>query len=223
MMIRRETLEFLRKLARNNNRAWFAKNRPLYEAARENVLDATMYLIGEIAKFDESVQGVGPDECLYRIFKDTRFSRDKSPYKTNFGSFIKSGGRSIPGAGYYLHLSPGDSFVSGGIYMPPAQQLLAIRNSIARNSRPLKKILAARDFIKEFGSLDCEALKTAPKGFPRDHPDIELLKFKHYFVYRELSDREVLSRDFLKKCVHSFMILSPFVRYLNIIMATPRR
>jgi len=107
--------------------------------------------------------------------------------------------------------------------MPPAQQLLAIRNSIARNSRPLKKILAARDFIKEFGSLDCEALKTAPKGFPRDHPDIELLKFKHYFVYRQLSDREVLSRDFLKKCVHSFMILSPFVRYLNIIMATPRR
>ncbi len=218
-MIQKETLDFLRKLSRNNNRPWFAKNRPLYEAARENVLDATMYLIGEIAKFDESVQGVSPEECLFRIFKDARFSRDKSPYKTNFGAFIKSGGRSIPGAGYYLHLSPGDSLISGGIYMPPAQQLLAIRSSIARDSRPLKKILAAPGFKREFGSLDCERLKTAPKGFPKDHPDIELLKFKHYYVWRGLSDRDVLSRDFLKKCVRSCMILSPFVGYVNGIMA----
>ncbi len=215
MMIEKKTLDFLKSLSAHNNREWFNDNRKEYEAARRNVLDITMYLIGEIAKFDESVQGVGAEECLFRIYKDARFSRDKSPYKTNFGSFIKSGGRRIPGAGYYLHIEPGNSLLSGGVYMPPAPLLYSIRSIIAQKPEAFEKILNSREFKKEFGGLADETLKTAPKGFPRDHPAIEFLRYKHYYVMRNVDARELLAADFLHRCVNSFMIVSPFVRFLN--------
>jgi uncharacterized protein (TIGR02453 family) len=221
-MIKKGTLEFLKKLESNNKREWFAENRGIYEAARENVLQLAMYLIGESGKFDPSVQGVDPEDCLFRIYKDTRFSRDKTPYKTNFGMFIKGGGRRTPGAGYYMHIQPGNSFVSGGIYVPPGPVLLTIRNAIAAKPAAFRKILDNQEFRKTFGELADETLKTAPKGFPRDHPAIELLKYKHYYVMKYMSDREVLSPDLPRRCVQAFMVASPFVKFLNAAIGSPK-
>ena len=215
MRIEKTTLEFLAKLARNNNRTWFQKNRALYEAARDNILEVTRFLIGEIAKFDGSIIGVEEKDCLFRIFRDARFSKDKSPYKTNFGAFIKSGGRSTAGAGYYFHVEPGNSMTAGGIYMPPAPELLAIRRAIAKAPAPFEKILLDKKFSRRFGGLSDERLKTAPKGFPKDHPAIEHLKWKHYIVFRNYPDRDVLSPRFLDRCLEDFFLMAPLNEYLN--------
>lgn len=217
-MIRKQTFDFLKKLAANNSREWFHANRPLYDAERANVLEFVTILLGEISKFDHRLTGVEAEDCLFRIFRDARFSRHKTPYKTNFGAFMKSGGRSTPGAGYYLHIEPGNCFVSGGIYMPPAPLLLAIRTAIAREAAPFKKIIGAPAFIKLFGGLSGDTLVTAPKGFPRDHPEIELLKYRHYLVYRGLSEKTVLSKEFSSVCIESFMAMRKFNAYLNELM-----
>ncbi len=214
-MIEKSTISFLRNLGKNNNREWFRAHRDEYEESRRNMLDATLYLISEIEKFDATVSGVDPEECLFRIHRDTRFSREKTPYKTNFGSFIKGGGRKTAGAGYYLHISPGEHMVAGGIYMPPPEALLAIRRAIAADAGPLKKILASPQFKKEFGSLAGETLATAPRGFPRDHREIELLKHKHYMVVKEIPEKEVLDPGFLRQCVRTFKAMSGLNGYIN--------
>jgi uncharacterized protein (TIGR02453 family) len=131
---------------------------------------------------------------------------------------MKSGGRATPGAGYYLHIEPGNSFVSGGIYMPPAPLLLAIRTAIARDPAPFKKIIAAPALVNLFGGLSGETLVTAPKGFPRDHPEIELLKYKHYMVFRGVSEKTVLSKEFASVCIEAFMAMRTFNSYLNEVM-----
>lgn len=215
MKIEKTTLEFLVKLAKNNNRTWFQKNRALYEEARDNILEVTRFLIGEIAKFDSSIMGVEEKDCLFRIFRDARFSKDKSPYKTNFGAFIKSGGRSTAGAGYYFHVEPGNSMTAGGIYMPPAPELLAIRRAIAKRPVEFEKIIFEKKFTRRFGGLSDERLKTAPKGFPRDHPAIEHLKWKHYIVFRNYPDRDVVSPRYLDRCLDDFLAMAPLNEYLN--------
>jgi uncharacterized protein (TIGR02453 family) len=217
-MIDKSTLEFLKNLSKNNNREWFNANKPLYEKGKKNILDVTLYLISEIGKSDKSVQYVNPEECLFRIYKDVRFSKDKNPYKTNFGSFIIKGGRKTPGAGYYLHIEPGKSFLVGGIYMPSAPHLLAIRSAIAKKPETFIKIINNYELKKLFGELCDETLKTAPKGFPKDHPAIQLLRYKHYYFMRNVSDKEILSDDFLKQAVKDYKVVSPFVKYINAVL-----
>jgi uncharacterized protein (TIGR02453 family) len=215
MKIEKTTMEFLAKLVKNNNRPWFQKNRAPYETARDNILEVTRFLIGEIAKFDSSIMGVEEKDCLFRIFRDARFSKDKSPYKTNFGAFIKSGGRGTAGAGYYFHVEPGGSMTAGGIYMPPAPELLAIRRAIAKRPVDFEKIILDKKFTRRFGGLSDERLKTAPKGFPKDHPAIEHLKWKHYIVFRSYADRDVVSPRYLDRCLEDFVVMAPFNEYLN--------
>jgi len=217
-MIDKSTLEFLKNLSRNNSREWFNANKSLYEKGKKNILDATLYLISEIGKFDKSVQFVNPEECLFRIYKDVRFSKDKNPYKTNFGSFIIKGGRKTQGAGYYLHIEPGKSFLVGGIYMPSAPHLFAIRSAIAKKPEALMKIISKPEIKKSFGGLCDETLKTAPKGFPKDHPSVELLRYKHYYLMKNVSDKEILSDGFLIQAVKEFKVVSPFVKYINSIL-----
>lgn len=214
-MLRRETLDFLSKLAKNNNREWFKSHRTLYDEAYANMTDLTMFLIGEIAKFDETVQRVAPGDCLFRIHRDTRFSRDKTPYKTHIGTFIKGGGRRTAGAGYYLQVAPGDSLLAVGIYMPPAAELSAIRNTIADRPDEFKKITGDRTFRSAFGELIGDTLKTVPKGYPRDHPEAELLRYKSYTVMKELSDSAVLDKSFPGSTVRLFMAGKAFNRFLN--------
>jgi len=218
-MIQKETLDFLKKLSRNNSREWFNANRALYDEAYWNITDVAMYLIDGISAFDETVRGTNPKECIFRLMRDTRFAANKTPYKTNFGIFMKNGGRKEPGAGYYLHIEPGNCMVSGGVYMPPSPQLTAIRAGIADDPDALRAILNNKAFKKEFGSLWGETVKTAPRGYAKDHPALDLIRYKHYIVDKEVDDAQVLTPGFPASCIKTFRLMKDFNQYLNKLIA----
>lgn len=156
-------------------------------------------------------------DCVFRIYKDVRFSKDKTPYKTNMGASINPDGRKSLIAGYYLHIEPGASFLAGGIYMPEPNILNAVRQEIDYNPKPLLKIFSAASFKKYFNGLDeIDKLKTVPKGFDKNHPQIELLKHKHFIVTRNLSDKDILSKDFDKAVLAGYKAMQPFIEYLRV-------
>ena len=210
-----KALDFLRRLGENNNREWFQENRERYDGAREQFLQLVGNLIPVVRNIDPSIGVPEAGECVFRIFRDVRFSKDKSPYKTNFGAFFARGGRKSPYAGYYLHLEPGGSFVGGGAYMPEPARLKAIRTSIYRDPDEYKSIAHSPDFRSCFGEVFGEKLKRPPKGFPVDFPDIDLLKNKHYAVTRAVSDDFWAGERFMEEIERTYVILFPFNRFLN--------
>lgn len=219
MIIEKETLVFLKELSDNNNKEWFHSNKDKYNTAYQNILDITNVLLSDIEKFDKSVVGMSAKECIFRIYKDTRFSKDKNPYKTNFGIFFKKGKLNTPGSGYYLHIEPnGMSMIGIGIYMPPTPILNKIRLAIIKDSSEIKEILNSQKIKETFGGLQGEKVKTAPKGFSKDHPDIELLKFKHFTLMKMISDPEVLNKDFIPICISSYKIGYEFHSWINKIL-----
>src|SRR5210317_948667 len=154
-----KVLQFLRELSENNNREWFNDNKIRYTESKEKILFLTDVLINEISKFDSSIRGVAPKDCMFRIFRDVRFSKDKRPYKTNFGSFICKGGRKSMNPGYYFHVEPNSSFIGGGIYMPPAEPLRAIRNYMAEHAEEFLEITNEPSFKEEFPEMYNDQLK----------------------------------------------------------------
>lgn len=213
-MIHKSTLNFLKALKKNNNRDWFAKNKHLYEDAKNDFENFVGELIEKITDFDPTVLGLQPKDCTFRIYKDIRFSKDKTPYKTNMGAAINEGGRKMPIPGYYFHLQPGECFLAGGLYMPSADKLLAVRKLIAKNGGELKKILNSKEF-KKYWKLWEDKLKTAPKGFPKDHPNVELLKFKSLIAVHEIGDEIALSPKATDYSVKAFKVLKPLIDFLN--------
>ena len=209
------TVDFLEKLKENNNREWFQANKRLYDDAREEFEQFIAMLIPVVRGIDSSVDVVSPKECLFRIFRDVRFAKDKSPYKTNFGAFIAKGGRKSPYAGYYLHIEPGASFIGGGAYMPESQYLKAIRNGIFKNVDEYKAIIEGAEFRKFFGGMFGEKLKTAPKGFPKDFADIDLLKNKHYAVTYRVENGFWFSDSLVEDVKEMFSALYGLNRFLN--------
>ena len=209
------TVDFLEKLKENNNREWFQANKRLYDDAREEFEQFIAMLIPVVRGIDSSVDVVSPKECLFRIFRDVRFAKDKSPYKTNFGAFIAKGGRKSPYAGYYLHIEPGASFIGGGAYMPESQYLKAIRNGIFKNVAEYKAIIEGAEFRKFFGGMFGEKLKTAPKGFPKDFADIDLLKNKHYAVTHRVENGFWFSDSLVEDVKEMFSALYGLNRFLN--------
>ena len=189
-----KVLQFLQGLSENNNREWFNDNKKAYNESREKILFLTDVLINEISRFDSSVRGVDPKDCMFRIFRDVRFSKDKRPYKTNFGSFICKGGRKSMNPGYYFHIEPTESFIAGGIYMPPAEPLKIIRNYLADHANEYMEIMNDSEFKKLFPEMYDHQLKTAPKGFPKDHEFISLLKYKS-FIFSHSIDKDLLVSD----------------------------
>ena len=180
-----KTIDFLKKIKNNNQRDWFEVNKDKYLSAKEEFEIEVEKIIKGVAKFDKSIN---PDlkgkDCTFRIYKDVRFSKDKSPYKTNMGASISPGGKKSLIAGYYLHVEPGSAFLAGGAWMPEPETLQAIRQEIDYNPTPLLKILKSAAFKKYFKGLDEEGkLKTAPKGFEKDHPQLELLKNKSFVLF----------------------------------------
>ena len=204
-----KVLGFLKQLAENNNREWFNDNRKWYEESREKLLFLTDVLINEIGDFDPAVRGLQPKDCVFRIFRDVRFSKDKRPYKTNFGSFICKGGRKSMNPGYYFHIEPGGCFIAGGVYMPPSPVLKSIRNYVADHAEEFLEITSESDFEKQFPEMYDDKLKLAPKGFPKDHEHIDLLKYKSYIFSKTLADRVVTSDDYIKKVVQFYEQLYP--------------
>jgi uncharacterized protein (TIGR02453 family) len=209
--------DFLSGLSGNNNRDWMEIHKLQYLGARAEFEHIVNHLIMEISAFDPAVQGLSPKDCIFRLNRDIRFSKDKSPYKTHFGAYIASGGRKSESAGYYLHLQPGDnSLLGGGIYMPSGEALKKVRQEVDYNPSELKKIVSDLTFKTYFGSVQGEHLKKAPKGYQPDHPNIEFLKLKSYFVLHNVTDEEALAPGFLKKTVDVFSAMQPFNDFLNV-------
>ena len=208
-------LDFLNELSKNNNREWFNENKPRYQELYQSMVLFSEMVINEVKTFDSSVAGIEPKKSVFRIYRDVRFSKDKSPYKTNMGMFITPGGKNAGMAGYYLHLEPTQSFIAGGIYMPPSKQLNAVRREIFNNASEFKEIIEDAGFKEYYGELQGEKLKRNPKDFPADFEEIELLKFKSYIVSHNFTNEDLKSPDFFGKVIDGFETLHPFNRYLN--------
>jgi uncharacterized protein (TIGR02453 family) len=216
-MLSNTLFDFLNKLAVNNNREWFQANKKQFDQLHQEVADFLNQLIPEISKFDSSIVGLDAKKSIFRIYRDTRFSKDKTPYKTHFGAHLLAGGRKSEhaSAGYYLRLEPGKSILAGGAYLPPSAWINAIRDEIAHNGNALRDILNHPSFKTYFGTLQGETLKTTPKGFPKDHPEIALLRQKSFLAVHNLEDRVVSSKDFLHHCSNVFKALHPLDEFLN--------
>ncbi|HYV92984.1 MAG TPA: DUF2461 domain-containing protein [Chitinophagales bacterium] len=211
-----QTLKFLSSIKKNNNRPWFEKNKPTYEAIKDDMVAFMAALIKEVSKFDPAVKDADPKKSVMRIYRDIRFSKDKSPYKTNIGAGISSGKITESSAGYYIHIMPGESFLGGGIWMPESEKLQKIRQEIDYNFKDFKKIVEANSFKKTFGSLDRnEKLTRPPKNYSPDNPAIEYLMLKSFTCGCKLSDADVLSDKLVKRCASVFKEMYPFVKFLN--------
>lgn len=214
-MLAKETLDFLKKLEKNNNREWFTANKNLFESANNNVIAVTDDLIGRIGKFDPSVAGLDPKSCVFRIYRDVRFSKDKSPYKTNLGAFIAPGGKKTMSPGYYFHIQPGMLFAAAGKHMPDSSELLKIRNAVASNTKEFRKIVEAKKFADRFGGLHGDQLSKPPKGFAADHEAIEYLKLKSFTVTEEFSAKDAASKEYPKMLAESFKGAYPLIEFLR--------
>jgi uncharacterized protein (TIGR02453 family) len=210
----KSTLEFLKALKRNNNRTWFQDHRTDFDEANRAFEDFVGALIDELRP-TEGFRGLTPKECIFRIYRDIRFSKDKTPYKTHMGAYIAEGGRKGMGIGYYIHVSPGDSILAGGMHEPDPKRLDKFRKAIARDAAPFKKIIGARPFRDYFGEVEGERLETAPRGYPQDHPEIDLLRMKQITVSRQIPDRDLLAPDIVRQTIKGFMLMKPFLVYLD--------
>lgn len=210
-------LRFLNKIKSNNNKEWFEKNKNAYLTAKEEFENFVSELIPGIHQFDKQVSvELKAKDCTFRIYKDVRFSKDKSPYKSNMGAVFNPGGKKSAIAGYYLHIEPGASFFGGGVYMPEADKLQAIRQEIDYQSKEFLKILNATHFKKYFNGLDAEdRLKNPPKGFEKDHPLIEILKNKHFIMSHAISDKQVLDKKSKALVLDGFKAMQPMMVFLR--------
>jgi uncharacterized protein (TIGR02453 family) len=211
----KEILQFLKELDEHNQRDWFEANRGRYEKTRKDFLDLTATLIDEIRKIDEEVPLLQPKDCMFRIFRDVRFSNDKRPFKTNYGSYMARGGRKSGFAGYYLHIEPGEYFVSGGVYMPSPENLAAIRQEIYYHSAEYLELIEEEPFRSSFDQHYFDPLKTAPKGFPKDWEHIGLIRNRSYGFGKSLTESELLDEKFVEKSLSFFRMLRPLNHFYN--------
>lgn len=217
-MIQKSTIDFLKQIRKNNNKVWFDANKDKYLAAKANVDAFVDDVIKAFSSFDKSLGGLKAKDCVFRIYRDVRFSKDKRPYKSNMGASINPGGKKMEIAGYYLHIEPGKSFLAGGRWQPSGDHLKKIRQEIDYNGKQLHKILADKKFKKLFGKLDDSdeyKLARPPKGYDKNHKDIELLKLNSFLVWHEYNEKEVLSKNFLKELTEAAKTMKPLLDFLN--------
>ena len=213
--LKNSTLLFLKDLHKNNNREWFNENKDRYRAAHTNVADFVEVLIEEIGKFDEEILKIDAKKALFRIYRDVRFSKDKSPYKTNFGAGLGMGkGNRI--SGYYLHIEPGKSFLAGGVYQPEPSVLKEIRKEISMNGKEFQEILEQDDFRNNFRGLSVEQkLQRVPAGFEKDDPMAEFLKLKNFIVVHPVSNEALMKEDAAKNFAQIFKSIKPLNDFLS--------
>ena len=211
----KSTLAFLKDLSSNNQRDWFQANKKAYDQSRSEVLNLCGHVINELSKYDPLVADIPPAKALFRIYRDTRFSANKTPYKNNQGFWLSPGNVKDSIAGYYVHIQPKESFIAAGIYMPQAKELNAIRQEINFNHKALRKILDNKSFREFWGGLMDDQLKTMPRGFEKDHPAADLLKYKSIVVTKKLSDKEVISDGLPIKIAEALSSAIPFVHFIN--------
>lgn len=210
------TLDFLKELALNNSKEWMDDNKKRYQEAKQQVIELVSEVIHQMQDIDASLTGIDPRKTLFRINRDIRFSNNKDPYKTNFGAFLVEGGRQSGNPGYYMHIMPSNNFIGGGIYQPSPETLQKVRQEIDYNGNEIRQIIEKKEFVKIYPKpFDEDKLKTAPRGYPKDHENLDLLQLKHYVFMRSVTDDELLSDNFIEKVVESFTALYPFNQFLQ--------
>lgn len=218
-MITASTLEFLRELKANNSREWFEPHRPAYQLAYGDFFDTVARLIVSISQFDPEIAAsrLDPKGCIMRIYRDIRFSSDKTPYKTGFFAYINKGSKKSPFGGYYLHLEPGASFAGGGVYMPDPAVLAKIRQEIDTCFPEWQAIAGNAELLAHFpeGIRASGMAKRPPKGYEISNPAIEFIKYKGYYTQQFYGDNEVTSADFVAALTDSFRSVKPVIDFLN--------
>ncbi|MES1159631.1 MAG: DUF2461 domain-containing protein [Bacteroidota bacterium] len=216
-MLQGATIKFLKDLKKNNNKPWFEKNKSVYLAAKEDIDLFTQQVIDGLGKLDADIAPLLPRDCLFRIYRDVRFSKDKTPYKTNMGASFNKGGKKVPTAGYYFHCEPGSNMAGGGLWMPMAPELNKVRQEIDYNFDEWKKIVGHRSFKKIFpaGVEGIDMLARPPKGYDAENPAIEYLKMKSFIVSRPFTDAELQSKSLLKEVLKTFETMKEFIAFLN--------
>ncbi len=211
-MIKKDTLSFIAELRENNEKNWFEANKPRYLMAKENMEQFVQAIQGKMNTHD-----MIEEAKLYRIYRDVRFSKDKTPYKDHMDVGLSRQKPQLRG-GYYLRISPGNSMIAGGFWNPAASDLELIRRHIEFDGDRLKKILGSKKLVDTFGNLQGDELKTAPKGFEKDHPHIDLLRKKQFVYFKPLTDQEVLRPNFVAECSQNFQALRPWYDYMSEIL-----
>lgn len=217
-MLQPATLHFLKALKKNNSKEWFDKNRKSYEAAKADFALFVQEIINQFSKKEPSVSGLLAKNCMFRINRDVRFSKDKSPYKTNMGAYINSGGKKSILAGYYFHCEPGQAFMGGGLWMPMPPELSKIRQELDYNYADFKKVLNNKKFKSVYGDLSRSAeytLVRLPKGYEAGNPAGEYLKLKSFVALATINNTDLTSKDLVKKTVAAFEALQPLVHFIN--------
>jgi len=212
--ISKDTFQFLKDIKKNNNRDWFAEHKPRYVLAMDNT-KAFAADLGEMMAGHDNIEG----PKVFRIYRDVRFSKNKTPYKTNMGVGFARATDALRG-GMYLNIEPGNTFAGGGFWNPNGPDLKRIRNEFAFNAQEFRDILASKEFIKYFGVLKGEALKTAPRGFAKDHPDVDLLRMKQFLISKEFTDKEAMSKDFAVQVNDTFIAMRPFFNFMSDVLTT---
>ena len=215
----KNALDFLRDLEENNNREWFHANKYRYDEIKIEFETLINALIERIISFEPSIAGITAKECVFRIYKDTRFSKDKTPYKTHLGAYITKGGRGSKLAGYYFHIQPSESFIGGGIYCPEPAELKKVREEIYYNIDQFKKITLKKEFKQFFPTIEGDKLVNPPKGYPKEFEEIELLKHKSWVAWHGLSDKKLATKDLLDYITNACLAMHPFNEFFNVALS----
>lgn len=218
-MIQKQTFKFLKDLKSNNSREWMDENRLKYESSKNDILDLARLLISNISKIDPTISDLHLEakNCITRLNRDLRFSKDKTPYKTDYYIVLSKNGKNSPSAFYYLHIEPGNSFVGGGVYNPQSTELKKIREEIDYSFKEWNDIINSDSFKNHFenGIQNSGMLKRSPKGFEEDNPAIDFLKMKGFYTQKNLTDKEIQEEQTLKTVIDSFIASKPLVDFLN--------
>jgi uncharacterized protein (TIGR02453 family) len=214
------TLAFLTELRENNTKAWFDEHRGWYKQARSAFEQVVGDVISKLNTIEE-LGNVSPRDCMFRINRDVRFSKDKSPYNTAMSAAIGAGGRHGEGHSYFLHIAPGDSFVGSGLFEPDKAVLDNVRQHIALDARPLRAIIGSTTFVTYFGAMQGDTLKTAPVGYDRNHPAVDLLRYKQFLAVHRFSDGDVIEQEFGTNVVAACVTMRPFLDYLDSASVAP--
>ncbi len=217
-MLSPSTIKFLKELKKNNNKAWFDINRKMYEEAKADFAAFIQKVIDQLSKKDLSIKNLTAKDCMFRINRDVRFSKDKSPYKTNMGAYLNRGGKKSLYAGYYFHCEPGRSFTGGGLWMPMPPELKKVRQEIDYNFAAFRKITSSKKFKSVYTDLSRDqeyVLTRLPKGYEADNPAAAYLKLKSFVAMTSLKDTDLTTKDLVKKTVASFEALQPLIEFIN--------
>ncbi|MBK8876689.1 MAG: DUF2461 domain-containing protein [Bacteroidetes bacterium] len=216
MMITKRTLDFLKALKKNNNREWFDVNRSKYEEAKADFEKFVETLLPLLSKENSKLKDLKVKDCVFRIYRDVRFSKNKDPDKTNCGAYFVEGGKKSSKAGYYIQIEPGNSFLAGGCWMPEAPVLKAIRQEIDYNLKDFEKIVKGKVFKSRFGEMTDARLKTTPKGYDAENPAINYLRQTSFTVMASIKDKDLSGAAFTKEAAKAYKEMLPFLKFLNV-------